>query len=62
MWAYTDNRTLTYSIIRYTMRAILPRKATNLVRVAFDDFTVVLVSECDLVDSSIAKLSRGLQR
>uniref|UniRef100_UPI003AF64366 hypothetical protein n=1 Tax=Thiolapillus sp. TaxID=2017437 RepID=UPI003AF64366 len=43
MWAYTDNITLTYSIIRYTMRANLPRKATNLVRVAFDDFTVVLV-------------------
>ena len=62
MWAYTDNRTLTYCIIRYTMRGYFAARATNLVRVAFDDFTVVLVWECDFVVSSIAKLNRGLQR
>ena len=62
MWAYTDNRTLTYSIIRYTMRGYFPSMVTNLVRVAFDDFTVVLVWEYDLVVSFIAKFNRGLQR
>ena len=43
MWAYTDNRTLTYSIIKYTMRGYFAAQDDNLVGVAFDDFTVVLV-------------------
>ena len=44
------------------MRGYLPRRATSLSRVVFDDFIVVWAWECNHVVSSVAKLNRGLQR